>query len=66
MSFVIKDDDVLDKYDEIWHKIKGELTINFRSMALYDEKYLLIFIRYLFRRAKIKIKENKDDQIHKH
>ena len=38
MSFVIKDDDVLDKYDEIWDKIKGKLNIKFHSMPVYDEK----------------------------
>ena len=66
MSVVIKDDDVLDKYNEIWDRIKGEFTIKFHCMALYDEKYLLIFIRCLFRRVQIQIKENKDYQIHKH
>ena len=31
MSFVIKDDDVLDKYNKIWDKIKGELNIKFHK-----------------------------------
>ena len=26
MSFLIKEDDVLDKYNEIWNKIKKTLT----------------------------------------
>ena len=38
MSFVIKDDDVLDKYNEIWDKIKETLSIKFLSMPIYDEK----------------------------
>ena len=38
MSFVIKDDDVLDKYNEIWDKIKEILSIKFRSASAYDEK----------------------------
>ena len=38
MSFVIKDDDVLDKYKEIWYKIKERLNIKFHSMPVYDEK----------------------------
>ena len=38
MSFVIKDDDVLDKYSEIWDKIKETLSIKFHSMPVYDEK----------------------------
>ena len=40
MSFVIKDDDVLDKYNEIWDKIKGTLSIKFHSTSVYDEKYI--------------------------
>ena len=40
MSFVIKDDDVLDKYNEIWDKIKGTLSIKFHSTPVYDEKYI--------------------------
>ena len=38
MSFVIKDDGVLDKYNEIWDKIKEKLNIKFHSMPVYDEK----------------------------
>ena len=38
MFFVIKDDYVLDKYDEIWDKIKETLNITFRSTPVYDEK----------------------------
>ena len=38
MYFVIKDDDVLDKYNEIWKKIKDTLGIKFHSMPVYDEK----------------------------
>ena len=40
MSFVIKDDDVLDKYNEIWDKIKETLSIKFHSAPVYDEKYI--------------------------
>ena len=40
MSFVLKDDDVLDKYNEIWDKIKNALNIKFHSMPAYDEKYI--------------------------
>ena len=32
MSIIIKDDDVLDEYNEIWDKIKETLSINFHSM----------------------------------
>ena len=36
VSFVIKDDDVLDKYNEIWYKIKETLNIKFHSADVYD------------------------------
>ena len=41
MSFLIKDDDdVLDKYNEIWCKIKKSLNAKFHSMPDYGEKYI--------------------------
>ena len=45
MSFVIKDDYVLDKYNEIWDKIKETLNIKFHSMSVYDEKYIKAKVR---------------------
>ena len=45
MSFVIKYHDVLDKYNEIWDKIKGKLNIKFHSMPVYDGKYLKAKVR---------------------
>ena len=38
MSFMIEDDSVLVKYNEIWNKLKKILNINFHSMSVYDEK----------------------------
>ena len=40
MSFVIKDDMCLDKYNEIWDKTKEKLNINFHSTPVYDKKYI--------------------------
>ena len=40
ISFVAKDDFVLDKYNEIWDKIKETLNRKFHSMPVYDEKYI--------------------------
>ena len=45
MSFVIKDDDVLDKYNEICDKIKETLNLKFHSMPVYDEKYIKTKVR---------------------
>ena len=40
MSFIIKDDSILVKYNEIWNKIKNTISIKFHSMPVYDEKYI--------------------------
>ena len=45
MSLVIKDDDVLHKYNEIWEIIKKTLNIEFHSMPVYDEKYINAKVR---------------------
>ena len=37
-SFVIKDHDVLNKYNETWDKIKETLNIKFDSIPVFDEK----------------------------
>ena len=53
MSFLIKDDEVQDKYDKIWNVIKNKLNINFHSEAFYEYKYLKTKIREF--NGKIKI-----------
>ena len=40
MSFSIKDDNALDKYNKIWDKIKEKLNIKFHSMPVYDKTYI--------------------------
>ena len=45
MSFVIKDDDVLDKYNEIWDKIKKTLSSKFHSLLVCEEKYIKAKVR---------------------
>ena len=40
MSFLIKDDEVWDKYNEIWDAIKNKLGIKFHSKPVYEQKYL--------------------------
>ena len=45
MSFAIKDDDVLDKYNEILDKIKGKLNIKFHSKPVFGEKYIKVEVR---------------------
>ena len=45
MSFVIKDNYVLDKYNQIWNKVKKTLGIKFHSTPVYDEKYIKAKVR---------------------
>ena len=45
MSFLIKDDEVWDKYDKIWDVIKDKLGIKFHSEPVYEYKYLKTKVR---------------------
>ena len=47
MSFLIKDDEVWDKYDQIWDVIKDKLGIKFHSEPVYEYKYLKAKVRDL-------------------
>ena len=40
ISFLIKDDKLLEKYNEIWEKVKNSLKKEFDSEPVYNEKYL--------------------------
>ena len=40
MSFLIKDDEVWEKYNKIWDAIKNKLGIKFHSEPVYEYKYL--------------------------
>ena len=45
MSFLIKDDELWDKYDKIWDVIKDKLGIKFHSEPVYKYKYLKTKVR---------------------
>ena len=38
--FLIKDDELLEKYDKIWEKVKNSVKKEFDSKSVYIEKYL--------------------------
>ena len=40
ISLLIKDDELLEKFNEIWQKIKNSLKKEFYSKPIYNEKYL--------------------------
>ena len=39
-SFLIKGDELLEKYNEIWEKVKNSIKKEFDSQPAYNEKYL--------------------------
>ena len=45
MSFMIKDDEVWEKYKQIWDVIKIKLGIKFHSKPIYKQKYLKDIVR---------------------
>ena len=45
MSFLIKNDEVWEKYEDIWNVIKFKLGIKFHSEPIYEKKYLKAKIR---------------------
>ena len=40
MSFFIKDDELIENFNEIWEKVKNSLKKEFDSEPVYDKKYL--------------------------
>ena len=45
MSFLIKDDEVWEKYEKNWNMIKNKLSIKFQSEPIYENKYLKAKVR---------------------
>ena len=45
MSFLIKNDEVWQKYEQIWEVIKNKLNIKFHSQPIYENKYLKAKVR---------------------
>ena len=45
LSFLIKDDEVRDKYDKIWDVIKDKLGIEFHREPVFEYKYLKAKVR---------------------
>ena len=45
MSFLIKNSEVWEKYEDIWNVIKNKLGIKFHSQPIYQNKYLKAKVR---------------------
>ena len=44
-SFLIKNDEVWQKYEDIWNVIKNKLSIKFHSQLIYENKFLRTKVR---------------------
>ena len=40
MSFLIKENELLEKYNEIWEKVKNSIKKEFDSELVYNVKYM--------------------------
>ena len=45
MSFLVKNDEVWQKYEDIWDVTKNKLNIKFHSQPIYENKYLKAKVR---------------------
>ena len=45
MSYLIKNSEVWEKYEDIWNVIKNKLGIKFHSQPIYENKYLKVKVR---------------------
>ena len=45
ISFLIKNSEVWEKYEDIWDVIKNKLNIKFHSQPIYENKYLKAKVR---------------------
>ena len=45
-SFLMKDDELLEKYNEIYEKVKNSLRKEFDSVPVYNKKYLKDKMRF--------------------
>ena len=58
MSFLIKDDEVWDKYDKIWDVIKDKLGSKFHSKPVYEYKYIKAKVREFYGVIKANVLSN--------
>ena len=55
VSFLIKDNELLEKCNEIWEKVKNNLKKEFDSEPVYNERYLKVKIKSYNEKIKYKM-----------
>ena len=66
MYFLVRDDNVLDKYNKIWDKIKEKVSIKFHSQPVYDETYIKVKVREFDGKIKANFLGNEVPKEHMH
>ena len=59
MSFLIKDDKLLKKYNKIWKKVKNSIDKDFNSDPVYNEKCLKAKIKSYYGKINTNFHNNK-------
>ena len=59
MTFLIKDDELLEMYNKIWEKVKDSLKKEFDSEPVYNKKYLEAKIKSYYRKINTNFHNNK-------
>ena len=59
MTFLIKDDKLLEKYNEIWEKVSKIIYEEFDSNPVYNEKYIKTKIKVYNSKVKTNFHGNK-------
>ena len=66
MSFLIKDDEVWEKYKQLWDVIKSKISIKFHSEPAYDKTNLKAKVREFDKKIKTNILDNEVPQENMH
>ena len=46
MSFLIKDDELLEKYNEVWEELRNSIKKELGRETIYNDKYLETRIKF--------------------
>ena len=59
ISFFIRDDELLEKYNDIWEQVKNSIRKEFESETVYNEKYLKAKIKSYNAKINTNFRNNK-------
>ena len=59
MSFLIKDEKLLEKYNKIWKKFNNSIKKEFDSKPVYNRKYLKIIVKSYNRKINTSFRNDK-------